>query len=73
MTEREQLIVWLDTVYVPYWTSANKVLVGNPYFGPEEGWTEHQGVKDRVTGYASFFTEFVFDDDGILLEMGAWE
>lgn len=79
MTEREQLIAWLDRCDIPYWDFVSaweprsRILVGDPYFRPDSDWKHTSGIPEKVKGYASFFTEFVFDNNGVLLEMGAWE
>lgn len=75
MTEREQLIAWLERCDIPYWESEDEIIVVSNHDDPgdPETWKERPGDETKASGYRGFFTTFIFDDADNLLEMGAWE
>ena len=59
MTDKEKVIAFLTEMGIG--------------FRENDGDIEcHEGMQ-KVGGYANFHTSFTFDEDGALLEMGAYE
>jgi hypothetical protein len=66
MTDKEKLVKLLDEFGVPH----HEEWDGHVTVGSSPGIVE---LSDKVDGYGSFFTDFVFGDSGEFLKMGAWE
>ncbi len=69
MTDKERLLTFLDEMGIAHTeTKEGSVVFGDYYLHDQT-----HIADEKEAGYVGFYTEFVFDSEGKLVEYGAFE